>query len=217
MQGWLYLSYSSTYYIMMKNECKLLSHIWTVSLLKMLRDHFTPWLSKGLAILGCCIPCDITFFRFMQVYRGYFGTNKVGSSYKEGFEIARDLPKDDPDYESSFPISEHSAWPQASEGEDSAPYQKFKETMKRYHTLLREVALDLTHLISIGLGMRERYLDGLFTKDVSTLRLINYPVHDFDPKDGYTADGKLVSTEQHRDTSVLTILTTFDYEGLQVI
>lgn len=151
------------------------------------------------------------------MYRGYFGTNKVGSSFKEGFEVARDLPKDDPDYESSFPISEHNAWPQASPGEDNAPYEKFRKVMEHYHSLLLEVALDLLRLIAIGLGLNEHYFDCLFDKTVSTLRLINYPVHNFEPpKDAYTSDGKLVSTEQHRDTSVLTLLSIFDYEGLQV-
>jgi len=143
--------------------------------------------------------------------------NRVGSSFKEGFEIGRDLPKDDPDYESSFPVSENNVWPEADEGEDSSQYIKFKQTMLRYHSLLLDVALDLLRLIAKGLGLKETYFDCLFTKTISTLRLINYPVHDFDiPDDAYASDGKLVSTAQHRDTSTLTLLTTFDYEGLQV-
>ena len=143
--------------------------------------------------------------------------NKVGSSFKEAFEIGKDLPKDDPDYESSFPISEHNIWPEAGEGEDNAPYVKFKETMTRYHAMLSSVALDLLQLIALGFGLKETYFDSLFLKHISTLRLINYPVHNFEiPKDAYGSDGKLLSTAQHRDTSALTLLTTFDYEGLQV-
>ena len=46
---------------------------------------------------------------------------------------------------------------------------------------------------------------------------MNYPVHDFEPpKDAYTSDGKLVSTEQHKDSGIITLLTTFGNEGLQV-
>lgn len=153
----------------------------------------------------------------MQFVRGYFGTNKVGSSYKEGYEISEDKPKDDPEYESSYPISEHSPWPQASPGEDSAPYEKFKKIMMHYYSLFLEVGMELMKLMAMGLGLNENYFDCLFTKSVSTLRLINYPIHDFElPKSAYTSDGKLVSTEQHRDTSILTLLSTFDYEGLQV-
>ncbi len=127
------------------------------------------------------------------------------------------MPKDDPEYESSFPISEHSVWPMASEGEDAVLYDKFKETMMRYHRLLQNVSLDLVKLIAKGLGFKEHYFDDLFTKPISTLRLINYPVHNFEiPENAYATDGKLISTAQHRDTSILTLLTTFDYEGLQV-
>ena len=143
--------------------------------------------------------------------------NKCGSSFKEGFEIGRDLPKDDPDYDSSLPMSEHNIWPHADEGEDNTPYLKLKETMLRYHKLLFDVATDLMRLIAIGLGLEEKYFDYLFVKSVSTLRLLNYPVHDFEPPaDAYTEDGKLISTAQHQDIAVLALLTTFDYEGLQV-
>lgn len=87
----------------------------------------------------------------------------------------------------------------------------------RYHALLLDVSLDLTRLIAMGLGLKETYFDSIFTKTISTLRLINYPVHNFEiPEDAYGNDGRLLSTAQHRDTSVLTLLTTFDYEGLQV-
>lgn len=127
------------------------------------------------------------------------------------------MPKDDPIYESSFPVSEHNIWPTASEGEDPALYNKFKEIMMRYEELMRNLCLDLVKLISMGLGLNEHYFDDIFAKPITTLRLINYPVHDFKiPEDAYASDGKLVSTAQHRDTSILTLLTTFDFEGLQV-
>ena len=89
--------------------------------------------------------------------------------------------------------------------------------MLRYFNLLFDVGVDLTRLIAIGLGLEEKYFDYLFMKTTSTFRLIHYPVHDFEPPaDAYTEDGKLMSTAQHQDTAVLTLLTTFDYEGLQV-
>ena len=131
--------------------------------------------------------------------------------------MGRDLPKDDPVYESSFPVSEHNIWPTPSEGEDAQPYKKFKETLIRYYNLLQDVCIDLLRLIAKGLGLHEHFFNDLVLKPVSTLRLLNYPVHNFEiPDDAYASDGKLVSTAQHRDTSILTVLTTFDYEGLQV-
>jgi isopenicillin N synthase-like dioxygenase len=71
------------------------------------------------------------------------------------------------------------------------------------------------HLLAIDLGLSEQYFDSLFEKSMSTLRLMNYPVHDSDaPKS--EKDGIVVSTEQHQDSSALTLLTVYDFEGLQV-
>ena len=74
--------------------------------------------------------------------------------------------------------------------------------------------MDLLRLISTGLGLIEQYFDPLFEKTISTLRLSG-PGFQI-PDNAYGTDGKLLSTAQHRDTSVLTLLTTFDHEGLQV-
>jgi isopenicillin N synthase-like dioxygenase len=70
-------------------------------------------------------------------------------------------------------------------------------------------------LFAIGLGLDEHYFESLFEKSISTFRLINYPVHDPDAQRS-AKDGMIVSTERHRDTSVLTLLTVYDFEGLQV-
>ena len=127
------------------------------------------------------------------------------------------MPKDDPVYKSTLPFSEHTPWPQANPGEDNAPYEKFRKVMQRYQLMLLEASLDLIKLIAMGLGLNENFFDCLFTKPMNTLRIMNYPVHDFEPpQDAYTSDGKLVSTEQHKDSGIITLLTTFGNEGLQV-
>ena len=128
----------------------------------------------------------------------------------------RDIPEDDPYYGVAYPMSEHNSWPRASPGEDSALYEKFEKIMTQYYSMLFDVSLDLMQLLAIGLGLDEHYFDYLFTpKSLSTLRLINYPVHEAGAQKS-DKDGMVVSTEQHQDTTVLTLLTTFDYEGLQV-
>ena len=136
----------------------------------------------------------------LQVYWGYYSSDPC-----ESHRIGKDLPKDDPDYESSYPLSEHSPWPQASPGEDNAPYEKFKRTMEEYFSLYLEVALELTKLTAMGLGLNENYFDCLFTKTASTLKILNYPVRDLE-----------MSLIEHVDSSFLTLLCTFDNEGLQV-
>ncbi len=109
-------------------------------------------------------------------------------------------------------------WPEASEDESDELYLKFKNIMMRYHSILMGVSMELVRLVAMGLGLDEHYFDNLFSKSVSTLRIINYPVHNFDiPEDAYSEDKELISTAEHIDTSILTLLTTFDYEGLQVV
>ena len=164
----------------------------------------------------CYCVYDATF---VQRYRGYFGVNQVGSSFKEGFEVGTDLPPGDPAIKSGFPITEDNVWPQPDENMDAEPFNKFRRTMEHYHLLLYKVALDLLRLISVGLGLQEHYFDSMYAPShLSTLRLINYPTHNFEiPSDAYSPeDGKLLSTAAHRDSTTLTLLTTFDYEGLQV-
>ena len=144
--------------------------------------------------------------------------NQVGSSFKEGFGMGSSLPADDPDLKTGYPITENTPWPVPDDGQDSEPFEKFRRTMERYYCLLYCVAVDLMRLLALGLGLSEKYYDALFIpKQLSTFRLINYPVHNFEiPSDAYSPDdGVLLSTAAHRDT-MLTLLNTFDYEGLQV-
>ena len=81
-----------------------------------------------------------------------------------------------------------------------------------------DASVEFLRLIAMGLGLHENYFDSMnIPKTLSTLRLINYPVHNFEiPSDAYGEDGRLLSTAQHRDTGILTLLCTFDYEGLEV-
>ena len=83
---------------------------------------------------------------------------------------------------------------------------------------MEATGVDLLRLIVKGLGYNEHFFDAAFVpKPTSTLRFINYPVHDFDiPVDAYGDDGRLLSTAAHVDTPTLTLLSIFDYEGLQV-
>ncbi len=154
----------------------------------------------------------------MQMYRGYFGVDRTGSSFKEAYEMGLDLPEGDPDIQTGYPMTEDTSWPTPDKGQDKADFDKFKEIMDRYYALLYKVSLDILQMIAMGLELNEHYFDNLYTpKTLSTLRLINYPVHDFEiPPDAYTDDGKLISTAAHFDSTTLTLLNTLGNEGLQV-
>ena len=126
---------------------------------------------------------------------------------------------DDPETKIGYPMTENNSWPKADENQDSSDFEKFRTTMERYFNLLYEVSVDLMRLIAHGLGLDDNYFDSMFIpQHLSTFRLINYPVHNFEiPPDAYSPDdGRLLSTAAHRDSTVLTLLNTYDYEGLQV-
>ncbi len=116
-------------------------------------------------------------------------------------------------------MTENTVFPYPDEGQDAEPFVKFRKTMEKYYNLLFQVCVDLMRLLAIGLGLKENYFNALFIpKHLSCLRLINYPVHNFEiPGDAYSPDdGVLLSTAAHRDSPMLTLLNTFDFEGLQV-
>ena len=174
-------------------------------------ESFPPYSMYTCTFMQC-------LFLTLQRFRGYFGVNKVGSSYKEAFEMGQDLPAGHPELQSGYPITEHSTWPQPENGEDPTPYQEFHKFMAEFHAVLVRTCTEFVRLICLGLSMNETFFECLYSPwTLSTLRFINYPVHDFElPNDAFDTDGKLVSTARHTDTSIVTLLCTFDYEGLQV-
>ena len=163
-------------------------------------------------------PAKKLLLLILQIFRGYFGVNKVGSSYKEAFEMGQDLPPGHPELKSGYPMTENSTWPQPDEGEDPKPYEEFRKFMTQFYKVLVNTCIEFMRLICLGLDIEETFFESLYSpRTLSTLRLINYPVHDFDlPDNAFDTDGKLVSTARHTDTSIVTLLCTFDYEGLQV-
>lgn len=154
----------------------------------------------------------------MQLFRGYFAVDPgVGSSRKEAFEIGHELEPGDPTIRTGWPCYESNVFPQPDEGEDPKPYEDFKRFCLDFYDRMESAGIELLRLISMGLGLEEHFFDAAFVpKPISTLRFINYPVHDTIPKDAYGEDGKLLSTAAHLDTATITLLSTFDFEGLQV-
>ena len=109
-------------------------------------------------------------------------------------------------------------WPQPDKGEDPKPYTEFRESLTALYDSFTNASIEIIRLIGIGLRLGENFFDPMFLpQSQSTLRLINYPVHNFEPpKSAYNEEGKLMSTEEHTDSGLVTLLSTFDYEGLEV-
>ncbi len=131
------------------------------------------------------------------------------------------VDQDDPEVKSAYPFYENNVWPQPDSDQDSRPFEKFRSIMERYQVLLYNISIDLLRLLSLALGLNENYFDSMvMPKHCSTFRIIYYPVHDSDviPESAYSPDdGRLLSTAAHVDSTILTLLNTLNYEGLQVI
>ncbi|KAG7166231.1 1-aminocyclopropane-1-carboxylate oxidase-like, partial [Homarus americanus] len=82
---------------------------------------------------------------------------------------------------------------------------------------MTEASLELLRLISEGFDAPTEFFTPLFTPDhLSTLRLIHYPPRPHPPESARVGE-VVIQTGEHRDSVMLTLLTTFkQYPGLQV-
>ena len=148
-----------------------------------------------------------------NIYRGYFPVTEGEPSRKEGFEFARDIPENDTSVAENNWFYEKSSWP---EEDGSFP---FKEFLQKTYELLHTTALEILKLTAIGLGIDEHSFEEIFSyRPCSTFRLMHYPPWDgAPPQNAVTEDGKVVITPAHTDSNFLTLLTRFDYGGLEVL
>lgn len=146
-----------------------------------------------------------------NIYRGYFPANAQNSSFKEGFETAEDL-SEDTIASIGFCLYERNQWPS---GDEKAKW--FRDVVSNYYMLMHNIAIELSRLISRGLGANEDWFDNMFSPyPLSTLRLINYPVRPQPIPDSAYEEDCVVHCGVHTDTPFFTLLATFEYNGLQI-
>lgn len=148
-----------------------------------------------------------------NVYRGYFPVGNREPSRKEGFEFGRDVDLDDPTIAKGNWFYEPSVWP-AEDGSIS-----FKTILQQQYEYLHKASMEILRLAAIGLGINENAFEPIFSyKPVTTFRLIHYPPWDENPpENAIIEDGKILTTPDHTDSNFLTLLTTFNYRGLEVL
>lgn len=148
-----------------------------------------------------------------NVYRGYFPVVEGEPSRKEGFEFGRDIDPNDPTVSAGNWFYEPSVWPK----EDGT--FPFKEIMTHYYDVLHAAGLDILRLAAVGLGIDEYAYDDIFAdRPVTTFRLMHYPPwNGSPPENAKIEDGKILTTPDHTDSNLLTLLYTFDFSGLEVI
>ena len=89
------------------------------------------------------------------------------SDLKEAYDLAADLPADDPDYLAGNPMLGPNQWPELP---------GFAEQVNAYYQGVRAVGDHVFKGLALGLGMPGDYFDDVTTKPPSQLRLIHYPV-----------------------------------------
>ncbi|CAG5110922.1 Oidioi.mRNA.OKI2018_I69.chr2.g5269.t1.cds [Oikopleura dioica] len=156
-----------------------------------------------------------------RLYRGFFPVIKNQGSHKACFEIGNfegsfedHQAKHDPSSVASLML-EPAQWPEFEKEE--AESLEFRKTVRAEFEVYHLVAKVLMECIAKGLNIDMEKFRSRTDKTCATFRLIHYPPRtDTIPESCKLPTGEIISTPEHHDTSILTVLENFNYAGLQV-
>eukprot|EP00347_Sterkiella_histriomuscorum_P002785 403366808 len=148
-------------------------------------------------------------------YRGLapFIANDI--SHKELFDMGLNYSRVS-DYEKQFSLHEETPFPQGN-GEKG---EWFKQFMHDHYDNMHQLGIQLMSHIAEGFGKPLDYFDKWFVNDTcSTMRLIHYLPRSANivKQSELTAEDLKLTTPPHADGGFLTLLSTFNYPGLQVM
>jgi len=170
------------------------------------------------------------------LFRGYFPLIPGGHSYKEAFETGNFDQSNNNSGEQSEDVhpldssklspsgrpymrnilQENNRWPTSGNQTND---EQFKNIMLRYKNIYHNTLKIIFQLCLKGLGINPTKYADWFKNDLSTFRFIHYPsrLSDFinlpkEAKDGNVA----ITTGEHFDSSIITLLATFHFNGLQI-
>ncbi|MEM7544850.1 MAG: 2-oxoglutarate and iron-dependent oxygenase domain-containing protein [Pseudomonadota bacterium] len=126
--------------------------------------------------------------------------DEVNRNY-EAFDLALDLPSDDPDYLAGNLLLGPNVWPEM-------PH--FRKTISSYYQAVSDVGLRICGALELHLGLAEGELTRHMTKPISQLRLLHYV------RDKVRSTAKSVNMGAHTDYECLTLLHQRQ-KGLQVM
>ncbi len=121
----------------------------------------------------------------------------------EGFDIALDLPEDDPDVVSGVFGYGPNQWPSNLPG--------FKPALLNYHTAMLDFGARMFSAFALALELPEDYFYARITKPMAHMRVLRYPSQDGE------IDEKQIGIGAHSDYECFTILSTDDTPALQVL
>ena len=146
--------------------------------------------------------------RQSSCHRGYFpyfeeNTDpKMTADLKEGFDIGRELPPDDPDVRAGKPLHGPNQWPEGLPG--------FRETCDAYFAAMSGLARTILRGLALALSLDEDFFEDKVDRPLAQLRLLHYP-----PQDG-TIIERTLGCGAHTDYGCLTILAQDSVGGLQL-
>lgn len=122
----------------------------------------------------------------------------------ESYDIALDVPADDPDVLAGKVLYGPNQWP------EDAP--ALRTALERYHAEMLTLSGHLLHAFALALGLEETYFDQMVDKPLATLRVLHYP-----PQFG-EIDDRQIGIGAHSDYECFTILAQQDgISALQVL
>lgn len=142
--------------------------------------------------------------------RGYFPLEgeildpKLGGDWKEGFDMALDLPLDDPAVVAKKPLHGPNQWP--------ANPPEFRRVLQRYFDRLTGLGRDLSRGFALALDLPEAFFVRKMNRPTAILRLLRYPPNPRAAAIEKTQPG----CGAHSDYGYLTILAQDAVGGLQV-
>jgi len=128
----------------------------------------------------------------------FYGQSK---DTKEAFDLALDLPANDPDFVAGNRLLGPNVWPHE--------LPEFKPVVSSYHSRALALGRRLLRGFALALGLPEAHFDALVQKPPSQLRLLHYP-------GGGARDAGAMGIGSHTDYECFTILHTTG-PGLEVM
>lgn len=122
----------------------------------------------------------------------------------ESFDIALEVPADDPDVLAGKVLYGPNQWPEGRAA--------FRKALEDYHAEMIKLSHHLLHAFALALGLEETYFDAMVSKPLATLRVLHYP-----PQFG-EIDERQIGIGAHSDYECFTILAQQDgIPALQVL
>ncbi len=152
------------------------------------------------------LEIDISRSSFSRGYIPLYGEKNNAKSkgdLKETFDMAIDLPVDDPDLLAGNPLYGPNQWP--------AGLPNFQPVLMNYFDEITTLSRRLYQAFALALGLPEQHFLGMLEKPLDILRLLRYPPQPV------IEDERQIGTGAHSDFDCFTILCQDPTGGLQAL